>query len=162
MALRTCCFIVLLCVSITAQSPTIEYGNESELKGVKSIYIYTGTNLEVRNNILKEIQKKLKAITVTNKPEDADVCLIFESDFATFYAGAYSTATVDGSTIQGNSTARYRSVVYGSGMVMKIKEDGTPRLLLDFKDSRATRFERRPSTNFARAFVKAYEKANKD
>jgi hypothetical protein len=157
--------IVLLLFPLVAfayQSPKIEYGSESELKGVRSIYVYTATELDDHNRIVKEIQKRIKGIVITDKPETADVCLIYGSDFATFYAGTYSTGTVTNSTIQANSTPRYQSIVYGTGMVVKVKPDGTARLLLDFKDSQSTRLERRPTTNFARAFAKAYEKANKD
>ncbi len=35
------------------------------------------------------------------------------------------------------------------------------RILISFKDERSNLFERKPETNFARAFVKAYQKANR-
>jgi hypothetical protein len=62
--------------------------------------------------------------------------------------------------IVGNATPVYRTVVTGVGQILKLAGPDTVKLLMDFKDSRSTRFERRPSTNFAGAFIKAYEQAN--
>jgi hypothetical protein len=57
----------------------IEYGKPDELKGVKSISIYTGTDLEVRQNMIKQISKKLPAVEILDRPDDADVLLVFSS-----------------------------------------------------------------------------------
>lgn len=170
-------FLLICCSTSIAQQSSIrfEYGSPNELKGVTKIYVYTGSDLEARNNIVKTIQKKLKDIIFTEQPEDAEIHLLFAADASTFYAGTWrnSTTTESGTvnaqgTYSGQSdtdtsdTAIYRKVVTGTGVVGRLKDRDTIRLLLDFEDSRSYLLERRPSTNFARAFIKAYEKANKD
>jgi len=152
------------------QQPLIrfEYGSLEELRGVTKIYVYTGLELEVRNNIVKTIQSKLKHIAVTDRPEDAEVLLVFAADVNTFYAGSWSNTTTAQGMYSGQSTTTtssipiYHTVITGRGFVARLVGNDTIRLLLEFEDSRSTIFERRPSTNFARAFVKAYEKANKE
>ncbi|GEM_PF-2141418 len=151
--------------------PTIEYGSPADLRGVKSIYVYTGTDIDVRNNIVKEITKKLKDIVVANTPSEAEVCLVFGTDFSTFYAGSSTSGTVtvdstDTARVQTRSTPKYRKVTYGSGAVVIIKPNNVVRVIMNFEDAKGegppavTLFERKPSTNFARAFVKAYKEAN--
>jgi len=52
--------MIFFTVLANAQRPTIEYGSPSELKGITKIFIDTGTELEVRSNIIKEINKSQK------------------------------------------------------------------------------------------------------
>lgn len=158
-------------VSAQQPEPVFEYGSVADLKGVKSIYIDTGTDVELRNNIVKEITKNLKNLTVPNSPEEADVCLLFQTDFRKFYAGTSTSGTVtvespNKASGQTQSTPQYRKVTYGEGMVVILKPNNVVRIIMNFKDSKGdgpplgTLFERKPSTNFARAFVKAYKEAN--
>jgi hypothetical protein len=63
---------VSLMIGITlllAQQPTIEYeyGNPQELKGVTKIYVYTGTQLSTRQDIVKDITKKLPQLQVVDR-----------------------------------------------------------------------------------------------
>lgn len=172
--IKTLCFI-LFCASVAlAQEVQFQYGSTDELRGITKIYVYTGPSLDTRNNIVKEIKKRLKDIVVTDRPEDAEIHLVFEASARSFYAGTYSTsdsnasATVTGpgtatgkATTNTTSTPIYRIAIDGYGFVGKRIGSDTVRLLMDFQDTKSTRWERRPSTNFARAFCKAYEKANK-
>src|SRR6266567_1661813 len=177
------CGLVMISSTAAAQQPAtrFEYGSPDELKGVTKVYVYTGPQLEVRNNIVNAIQKSLKNIVITDRPENAEVHLVFAADASTFYAGTWrNSTTTDSGTINGrsqtygntttaqgtysgqsttstSSTPIYRTVVTGVGFVGKLVGKDTVRLLLDFKDSRSTIWERRPSTNFAKAFIKAYE-----
>jgi hypothetical protein len=182
--------LILILISIhqvanaQQQEPVIEYGSLVDLKGVESIFIYTGADIELRNKITKEITKKLKNITITNRPSEGQVCLIYGAAISTFYAGTTTTGTATGttnSTSTGNSTnttgtataqtqsrPQYRTATYGEGTIVVIKPNNTLRIIMSFNDSKgdgpplATLFERNPSTNFARAFVKAYQEANKE
>lgn len=158
---------------VNAQQPqeVFEYGSFVDLKGVKEIYVDTGTNIELRNAIIKEITKNLKNIVVTDNPSEGEVCLVFGTSFQRLYAGTSGngTATDDGNTttVQAQSRPQYRKVTYGEGAVVIMKPNNVMRIIMSFKDSKgdnpplATLFERKPSTNFARAFVKAYKEANK-
>ena len=68
----------------SVNSPDFEYGHESELRDVKSVYVYTGRELGVRNNIIKNL-KQDKTLAVIDNHADADVVLVFNRD-ATGYA----------------------------------------------------------------------------
>jgi len=149
--------IMALSVSAMAQAPLYEYGSIGELRGVKVIYIDTGSNLDVRQNVIKEIAKKLPELQIASRPQDATVGLMLSGDSSTFLTGV-QTVPVGNSTL---STPQYRSVIYGSGiLIMKGSGPDRIRILAEFKESRGTIFERRVSTNIARDFVKAYQKVN--
>lgn len=132
------CILLLIQFSPFAQKPRFEYGSSEELKGVTKIFISTDTETRARPNIIKEINKKkreLSGLEIVERAEDAEVLLVYE-------------ATVSGRKVTGH------------GYAAKPMGENRLRILLDFDDRRASLLERRPSTNFARAFIKAYLKAN--
>ncbi|KAF0205751.1 MAG: hypothetical protein FD167_5572 [bacterium] len=147
-------------LAVPAWAQTFDYGDPSELRGVAKIFVFTGSDLELRENITKNIQKKLPQLQFTSSADDAEVALVFAADVNTFIAGVNSNPNYNGGV---TSTPNYRTVVNGSGLVFKSgSKNGRLRLIMQYGDSRSTIFERRPSTNFAKAFVKAYENANKE
>jgi len=166
--------IALIQQIVSAQQPqeTIEYGSVADLKGVEKIFIYTGPDIGLRNSIIKEITRKLKNIIVTDEPFEGEVCLMYGVNSETFYAGttANGTVTDDGNTTtaQVQSRPQYRTATHGIGSVVILKPNNVRRIIMDFKDTKgdkpplATVFERNPASNFARAFVKAYQEANKE
>jgi hypothetical protein len=166
----------LFLLAATVFGQDFDYGEVSELKGVKKIYIYTGSDLKSREKIIKKINKKLPDLTIVNLAE-AEVALAYGSDTSTFLTSINSTSTSQSSgnvsatgntgtysrtsTTQTSSTPVYREKIYAEGLVIKfIPGSSRARYLMDFKDSKTYLVERNPSTNFARAFVKAYQKAN--
>jgi hypothetical protein len=161
--MRTLSSLALACACITvtlAQRPTIEYGSPSDLKGVKKIFVDTGTEMEVRENILKELgksKKKTPDLEVVSRPEDAEIILAFGASASTYLAQVNTAPVDDGAVV---SHPVYRQVVHGDGVVLKPLGENRVRLLMSFKDSRSSRFERRPSTNFAREFIHKYMDAN--
>ena len=140
----------LLALPVLAQNPTVEYGHPGELRGVKKVFVDTGTDIELRNHVLEEVQKRLPDLTVVSAPEDADIHLRFSLK----EERNYGVVVPAGGRI---------GVPYsvGVGSVVKVLSDNRVRVLLSFKDSRTRFGERRPSTNFAREFVQAYQRANK-
>ena len=53
-------------------------------------------------------------------------------------------------------------VIAGSGYVLKNVDDQSARMLLNFQSARIdSNFDRQPEISFAKAFVKAYQTANK-
>jgi hypothetical protein len=159
---------------------SIGYGGVDELKGVKSVYIYTGSDLDARKNIINEIAEKLPGLKLAPDLESSDAVLIYGSGSEVILTGARTivqkgSTTTNTTVYPGANTARttigpltdtatttplYRRISYGAGNVLKVIGDGKYRLLMAFGDTRSTVFERRPSTNFAREFIKAYRKAN--
>jgi hypothetical protein len=165
---------------LLAQQPTIEYeyGNPQELKGVTKIYVYTGTQLSVRQDIGKGITKKLRQLQVVDKAEDAEVMLVFGADSTRAFAGLRTSGSSTSSTAGGTtntdsssvSRARYETVTSGSGLVGKVVGPNRVRLLMDFSDSQHSgtglvsaglgALHGSPSVNFAKAFIEAYLLAN--
>ena len=140
----------VLALPVLAQNPTVEYGHPSELRGVKKVFVDAGTDIELRNHILEEIRKRLPDLTIVSAPEGADIHLRFSLK----EERNYRVVVPAGGRI---------GVPYsvGVGSVVKVLSDDRVRVLLSFKDSRTRFGERRPSTNFAREFVQAYQRANK-
>jgi len=140
----------LLALTTRAQTPTIEYGHPSELQGVKKVFVDTGADTQLRDSIIKEIQKGVPTVTVVSRPEDSDVHLRFQLDDDDRYAVIVPARGRVGVT----------SVRRGAGTVMKVLDDKRVRVLWSYKDSQRTVLERRPSTNFGREFVKLYRRYN--
>ena len=147
--------IVFFAQGITAQD--FDYGTIDDLKGITKVFGFTGTDLSSRENILKEVGKKLPQIIFTSNAEDAEVVLEYGSSADKYFAGISSTSNGTGGV---QSNAQYRKVQTGNGVVMKKGSNGRMRLGLNFSDEQKWHFEHRPSTNFARKFVDAYRKAN--
>src|SRR5262245_26169447 len=114
------------------QEPLIEYGKQEELKGVTKIYVYTGTELAIRQDIIKEISKKLPTLVITDKAVDAEIVLLFGTDSNTFLRNVYVTGSSNSTTTFGGTMAtttgqnsgtaqpRYQTVISGAGLVMKV------------------------------------------
>lgn len=157
------------------QRARIEYGSADELKGVSSVFIDTGADLKLHDRIAKEITKELPDLKVAASADDAEVILVYSADVSTYYYGSHSsgtinaqtTATTTGSTTTGTTTGTVRgeshplvkTVKYGDGAVFKPVAGGV-RLLMDYSGSKQGLLQKDPSVKFARAFVKAYRKAN--
>ncbi|HWW74280.1 MAG TPA: hypothetical protein VNZ44_02735 [Pyrinomonadaceae bacterium] len=142
--------VSVLALPALAQNPTVEYGHPGELRGVKKVFVDTGTDIELRNHVLEELRKRLPDLTVVSAPEGADIHLRFSLK----EERPYGVIVPAGGRI---------GVPYsvGVGSVVKVLSDNRVRVLLSFRDSRTRLGERRPSTNFAREFVQAYQRANK-
>ena len=133
-----------------AQTGAVEYGQPTELQGVKTVFVDTGTDMVSRDRIVKEIQKGAPGLSVVSRPEDADIHLRFyldEDDYAVIAASR-------GGRVGVGSANR------GSGTVVRVVDDKRVRVLWSYKDSQRTFLERRPSTNFGREFVKVYRRYN--
>lgn len=143
-------FTFLFALPAVAQKQTVEYGAAGELRGVKKVFVDTGTDVELRNRIVEEIHKRLPDLDVVSTPEAAEVHLQFSLKEERDYGLVIPAGGRVGVTYS-----------VGVGSVVRVLGENRVRVLLSFKDSRTRFGERRPSTNFARAFVEAYRQANK-
>ena len=107
--------------------PAIEYGDESELRGAKAVYVDTGLDLKSRSAVVGALTADA-AVEVVDRPQEADVVLILRCR----RTGVVS-ATCKGYAMIGN------------------------RLVWEFEDTRRTLLERAPPSNFARNFLKLIE-----
>ena len=65
--------------SPSVNPPNFEYGHESELRGVKTVYLDTGFELKARNDIVDKLTADT-ALAVVDHPQKADVVLVFRWD----------------------------------------------------------------------------------
>lgn len=65
--------LVVFTITAFAQRETLEYGDETDLKGVKKIFVYTGKSLNIRNNIIKNIRKELKNLEFVSTENEAEI-----------------------------------------------------------------------------------------
>ena len=74
--------------------PDFEYGDASELRGVETVYVDTGFELNVRNDIVNNLRADT-TLEVVDRPQEADVVLVFRWD-------GRSSTTAKGYAIIGN------------------------------------------------------------
>jgi hypothetical protein len=152
------CCIAFAAITAVSQQPAVDRGQPEELKGVTRIYVSAGSN-SARNNIVKQIKRKLPQLTVTNSAGEAEVWLVFSSDRRSFSKGNPGSGLA--ASAASSSTESYE--VVGTGAVIKPITKSSAHRLIDFKDTTDTTTsasELLLSTEFAKAFVKAYRKAN--
>jgi hypothetical protein len=165
-------FLLLMSVTAVARQAVVDYGHVGELKGVNRLYVSTDLDMKERESIVKELLKRLPGLEITRTPEAADIHLIYRGEklhvpgalnwlgepapayvesARHLYAGVRNTAVA----------AQLLPVAVGAGVVLKTVGPGRSRLLMSYRgESLAGSFERSPSTNFVRAFVKEYKRAN--
>lgn len=136
---------------------TIEDGAPGELRGVKRIYVDTGGAQEERNNITGEILARLPSLEFVDTAGEAEVVLEYGAGDGTL-RGTLEVKGPLGLTQKKFDTTRELEI--GKGQVLKRVSDSVLHVLLKFHDPQFNALERKPSTNFARAFVKAYQQAN--
>lgn len=136
----------LLLFSSMSFAQEVEYGKPSDLKGVKKVFVDCGLNIKSRNEIIKELEKSKIDIEILDSSDSAEVVLMFEVGIDEIIAGNKN----------GVSTVKRKA---GAGIVFIPKGDRR-RIILSFDDVKKSVFEKKPETNFAKAFIKAFKEAN--
>ena len=148
----------------TFQSQLLQDGSTYELRGVTKIYVDAEGNRDEQANIIGEILERLPALQVTDMASEAEVVLSFKT------SDRKTIDTVEPKTIfgppkqpfekpKGTYNVNYEFAL-GEGTVVKRLSATEQKLLMRFENRKYNALQRRPSTNFARAFVKAYQQAN--
>lgn len=140
-------FLLALTCCVAAAQQDYAYGQPSDLKGLKKVYIDTGDNTKNRDSIIKELEKSQLGFEIVDETADAEIVLGF---------GAGSVANVVWTTSVASRVIEQRT---GAGRVIAFAR-GKLRLVLAFDDTQNTKWERKPVTNFVRDFIKAYKKGN--
>jgi TonB family protein len=148
--------------SLTVEYPfqfhQIEDGSGSELRGIKKIYVDAGTNTDEQRNIIGEVLKYLPGLTIVDAANEAEVILAFNASERTQNDKFVQKDAFTGEVK--NSWNIRLDMEVGHGQVLRRVTPTHLRSLLKFEDPHANKLERKPSINFARAFVKAYKQAN--
>src|SRR5262245_4076437 len=151
--LMICLFVSLLfTLPVLADKPTIEYGEIAELKGVKKIFIDTGTDMVLRDEIGAEIRKELRDLKIAGRPEDSEIHLRYAYQVSTSHGGGRMPQvlkTPEGTVVKILGHERLQVI-----LTMKWPQSGGPRIGIGVGK------KPRPDLDFARAFVKAYKEAN--
>jgi len=132
-------------------------GDVSELQGVRTVFIQTSAGYSVLKNIKKHL-KKYNQIKVVENIVDADIVLFFGASYQSLGTYSYSWSDYYGNI---HTSTNPRGMTTGEGFAIKIVLPNTIRILWHFKDTRRTLLERKPSSNFARNFIKTHKKVNK-
>ncbi len=128
---------------VAQQDPSIEYGKSEELKGVTKFFVDAGTDLSKRGKIVDQIKKKLPALVFVERPEDAEITLVYSEE--------QSPRLVKGTSILDP---------LGTGYAMRRIDANRIRILWSFRMKKKNVFQNQPVTNFANDFAKEYRKVN--
>lgn len=143
--------IVLFCFSFAkaqeSNEKPYEYGDISDLKGLKKIYVNAGTDLQNRDRIMKEINKGKLGLEWVKNEDDADIYILF--------AGNQKDQR-----IQNIYGSRITTVHAGEFLVF-VRVSNKPRLVISYINAQQDDWEQKPTTKFAKQFIKAYREANK-
>lgn len=139
--------IALFASSSFAQSDSPVYGQPSDLKGLKKIFINTGSDTKSRDSIIKDLGKSKFGFEIVDGADEAEIYLGFGADQVASVVWRTSVAS------------RVLSQRTGDGVV-RVRARGKVRLVLAFEDTQNTKWERKPVTNFVREFIKVYKKGN--
>jgi hypothetical protein len=151
-------FVLLLSFTASAQ---IEYGKASDLKGLTKVFLDTGADMEVRDRIVKQLEKANLGIEILGSDDEAEIMLVFRDQESDTVTGATSNTSDDGWWGRTTNTTIVKvPLIAGEGRVFVKGSSGKARLVLSVKNSQQSRLEKRPSTKFANAFIKAYQEAN--
>jgi hypothetical protein len=120
-----------------------QYGSAKELKGVARLYVSTGSDLELRDQIAKVINSELgNLVVITDTATEAEVILTFDGAVQSLNDGMWKAR-------------------WGNGSVSRVVDAHTIRLLLTYKRPKeAYRVGHHPADDFAHVFVNAFREAN--
>lgn len=150
-------FVLFLLSTVSAQ---MEYGKAADLKGLTKVFIDTGADMEVRERIVKQIEKAKLGVEILGSDEDAEIMMLFRDQESDTVTGVSSNSTDTSWGRTTNSTVIKVPLIAGAGQVFVKGSNNKPRLVLSVQNSQQSRLEKRPSTKFADAFIKAYREAN--
>lgn len=142
--------------AVNAHGQGYSYGQPSDLKGLKKVYVDTGADTKSRDSIIRDLQKAKLGFEIADDMEDAEILIGF---------GAGKIITSARATLSG-SQATIRDVYSRTGAgVIIARARGKDRIVHSFSGTQETGapvdlFKRKPVTNFMREFIGLYRKAN--
>ena len=141
--------LFLLLAFVPASAQEFAYGKLSDLSGLKRIFVDTETDIKSRESIQKILVKSKLGFELLDAVDDAEIVIIFRP-------GSY-TRTVGIPQPNGGTLIGQPKILTGKGWVLVPQPTGKPKLVMSFEDEQGTAFEKKPVTNFANNFVKAYK-----
>lgn len=134
------------------QNDSYAYGQPSDLKGLKKVYVDSGPDTKSRDKIIEGLEKSKLGFEIVDDQKDAEILLGYG-------AGAVSRKIV-GSTTGSSIYIREKTQRTGQGVVIALNARGKDRLVHSFEDVQNSKWERNPVDNYVREFIKVYKKGN--
>lgn len=116
----------------------MEYGKKSELRGVKTIFIHSGVNLEFRENAIDLLNKELPGVRVADKDREAEIQLQVN--------------------IVGSDRRHGHAIMLVLG---RVSEPGVAHIIAKYEDEKSSMWTRKLSTVLMRRFIRDYQEANR-
>jgi hypothetical protein len=158
-----------------AEAQEFAYGAPEDLAGTLWMFVYTGSQMSERADIMKKLQKELPHLRYANDPRQADIVLVYGSAKSNVFAGNWNQAIGAGTTTcssmgatatcyssgqaSGYSVPMYAPVRTGRGLVLVRSANGELRLVLEHSDE-SRMLEKSPHSKFTGRFIKEYRKQN--
>lgn len=152
--------LAVLALASSADAQVTDHGSRIGLRGVKKIFIDIDMHRKDRERILEVLEKNAKempGVEVVDSFKDAEVILYFRAPDG----GVFEPETMH--DMEAGTMAPLRRndrKIYAAIGSVVAKELGSTRQLLRY-DSSKGKLTDHPSVEFAKAFVKAWAKANK-
>src|SRR5258706_14520550 len=67
--------LLAFCAPCYAQNDSYAYGQPSDLKGLKKVYVDSGPDTKSRENIIKDLEKSKLAFEIVDDQKDAEILL---------------------------------------------------------------------------------------
>ena len=135
-----------------AQNDSYAYGQPSDLKGLKKIYIDAGPDTKSRDQIIKDLNKSKLDFEIVDDQKEAEILLGYG-------AGSVSRKAV-GSVVGSSVIVTQKTQRTGTGIVVALNARGKDRLVHSFQDVQQSGWERNPVDNYVREFIKVYKQGN--
>lgn len=156
-----------------ANAQDVSYGTPEDLSGALWVFVYTGTQMSEREDIMEKLKKELPYLRFAKDPRQADMVIIYASAQSDVFAGNWQQAIGGGtatcSSIGASTTCRssgqgsgyttplYIHKRYGRGLVLIRDADDQLRLVIEHSDKSNTGvFSKSPHSKFVSRFVKEY------
>lgn len=139
--MKTVACFLLFSGTLAAQGVWDEYGRPKELASTRNIFVQAGDDLDVRENIISEIEDDVSPNTFVfvDSPEEADTILIFSGE---------------------DDEKQARAQMVALRIVRREGEEPRTRLIWSDKQKRLGAWGRRLSGVLADSFVSAYKEQN--
>ena len=154
--------LLILCLSSIGFAQQLEYGSETDLKGLTKIYIDTGGDIKNRNRVIEEFTKAKAGLVVVETLAESEIVFAFAGDSMNQVTGSQSTSQVIGNTPITTTAVNRRKLQIGKGEVF-IRGKRSPdaiRMIMNFESTQDKLGEKKPATKFAKEFIKLYKRAN--
>jgi hypothetical protein len=145
----TISLVLVLAVGSAMLGADIDYGKPDEMHGLTRVYVDTGVDLRAHDNIVKRISKGLPKLELVEKPEDAEMILVFGQRSEQYASGVGYFGGIE-----------YDTRDKGDGYVFRVVGKSL-RIVLTDRPTHGHFFERTASAKFADGFIAAYRKANR-